>query len=189
MQLGMANAVLTTCGQAYGAKEYEALGVICQRGLVLQLGAAVLLTVLYIFSGDFLRALGQADDIAAEGQIFCRTLILQLFALAVCFPLQRFLQGQNITSPIAYFSIAALLIQILISWLAAYVFDYGLIGIGIALGISFCILDVALALYVLLSPECKKTWTGFSSSCFKGLWPYLKFAVASGVMLWYQDNS
>ena len=76
----MASAVQTVCGQAYGAKKYAAMGIICQRAIVLHLGAAVLLTFLYWFSGPVLKAIGQTDSIADQGEIFARGLIPQLYA-------------------------------------------------------------------------------------------------------------
>ncbi|CDP16068.1 unnamed protein product [Coffea canephora] len=45
--LGMASAFQTVCGQAYGAKRYSAMGMICQRAIVLHLAAAVVLTFLH----------------------------------------------------------------------------------------------------------------------------------------------
>ncbi|XP_042478264.1 protein DETOXIFICATION 35-like [Macadamia integrifolia] len=47
-------------------------------------------------------------------------------------------------------------------------------------------------IYILLSPSCKETWTGFSMKAFKGLWSYLKLTLASAVMLcleiWYNQG-
>ncbi|KAK7846902.1 protein detoxification 41 [Quercus suber] len=96
IMLGMASAVQTVRGQAYGAQKYGALGVICQRAIVLHLGAAVLLTFLYWFSGPILIAIGQSESIAEQGQVFAHGLILQLYAFAISCPMQRFLQAQNI---------------------------------------------------------------------------------------------
>ena len=72
-QLRMASAVQTVCGQAYGA-----MGIICQRAIVLHLGAAVFITFLYAFSGQFLELIGQSESIAEQGRIFAHGLIPQL---------------------------------------------------------------------------------------------------------------
>ena len=92
-QLGMASAVQTVCGQAYGVKKYGAMGIICQRAIVLHLGAAVLITFLYAFSGQFLKLIGQSESIAEQGRIFAHGLIPQLYAFAMSCPTQRFLQA------------------------------------------------------------------------------------------------
>ena len=181
----MASAVQTVCGQAYGAKKYAAMGIICQRAIVLHLGAAILLTFLYWYSGAFLKAIGQSESIAVQGQIFARGLILQVYAFALSCPMQRFLQAQNIVNPLAYIAVGVTLLHILLTWLVVNVLDSGLLGIALTLSLSWWLLVFSIALYILLSPSCKETWTGFSLKAFQGIWPYFKLTVASAVMLWY----
>ncbi|KAF7833392.1 protein DETOXIFICATION 41-like [Senna tora] len=192
IMLGMASAVQTVCGQAYGAKKYAAMGIILQRAIVLQLGAAVLLTFLYWYSGPILRLIGQADSIADDGQIFLRGLVPQLYGFAVLCPIQRFLQAQKIVNPVAFFAVVALIINVVLSWIVVYVLDYGLFAIGLVSGISWNILAIMDVLYVLLSPKCRHTFTGFSIRAFKGIWPYFKLTLASTVMLtleiWYSQG-
>lgn len=188
-QLGMASAVQTVCGQAYGAKKYAAMGVILQRAIILHLGAAVLLTFLYWFSGSFLLAIGQTESIAKSGQIFARGLILQIYAFALSCPMQRFLQAQNIVNPLAYMAVGVFLLHVLLSWIIVYVLGYGLLGAALTLSFSLWLLVFINALYILLSPKCKQTWTGFSLKAFQGIWPYFKLTVSSAVMLWYDDLS
>ncbi|KAG2717639.1 hypothetical protein I3760_03G185600 [Carya illinoinensis] len=188
----MASAVQTVCGQAYGAKKYAAMGVICQRAIILHLGAAVLLTFLYWFSGPILVAIGQSESISEQGQIFARGLIPQLYAFAISCPMQRFLQAQNIVNPLAYMSVGVFLVHIVLTWLVVYVVDYGLLGAALTLSFSWWVLVILNGLYILLSPSCKETWTGFSIKAFKGIWPYFKLTVASAVMLcleiWYNQG-
>ncbi|XP_057460568.1 protein DETOXIFICATION 41-like [Actinidia eriantha] len=189
IMLGMASAVQTVCGQAYGAKKYAAMGIICQRAIVLHLGAAVLLTFLYWFSGPVLKAIGQTDSIADQGEIFARGLIPQLYAFAISCPMQRFLQAQNIVNPLAYISVGVFLLHILLTWLVVDVLEYGLIGAALTLSLSWWILVILQGLYIVFSPLCRETWTGLSLKALKGMWPYFKLTVASAVMLcleiWY----
>ncbi|KAF8411314.1 hypothetical protein HHK36_003861 [Tetracentron sinense] len=140
IMLGMASAVQTVCGQAYGAKKYAAMGIICQRAMVLHLGAAVLLSFIYWYSGPILIAIGQSHSIAEQGQIFARGIILQLFAFALNCPMQRFLQAQNIVNPLAYIAVAVLLIHVLLTWVVVSVLNYGLLGA--ALTLSFSCLEI-----------------------------------------------
>lgn len=179
----MASAVQTVCGQAYGAKKYRAMGIVCQRALVLQFIAAILLSFLYIFSGSFLRAIGQSEAISEVGQVYARGLLPQLIAFALYCPMQRFLQAQNIINPMAVMAVAVLLFHILISWLAVFVFDFGLLGASITLSISWWVLLLTTWFYIILSPSCRHTWTGLSVKAFTGIWPYLKLTVSSAIML------
>lgn len=192
IMLGMASAVQTVCGQAYGAKKYAAMGIICQRAIVLHLGAAVILTFLYWYSGTILQAIGQSESIAEQGQVFARGLIPQLYAFALSCPMQRFLQAQNIVNPLAYMSVGVFLLHILLTWLAIDVLGYGLLGAALTLGLSWWFLVILNGLYIVLSPSCKQTWTGLSFKAFNGIWPYFKLTVASAVMLcleiWYNQG-
>ncbi|KAG6505824.1 hypothetical protein ZIOFF_038190 [Zingiber officinale] len=181
--LGMASAVQTVCGQAYGAKKYRAMGIVFQRALVLHLIAAFLLSFLYLFSGPFLRAIGQSDAIAEVGQVYSRGLLPQLIAFALYCPMQRFLQAQNIINPMAVIAVAVLLFHVLISWLAVFVLDFGLLGASITLSISWWVLVLSTWLYIILSPSCRATWTGLSVKAFTGIWPFFKLTVSSAIML------
>ncbi|EMS57758.1 Ureide permease 5 [Triticum urartu] len=49
IMLGMSTAVQTVCGQAYGARRYRAMGVVCQRALLLQFVTAVAIAFFYWF--------------------------------------------------------------------------------------------------------------------------------------------
>ncbi|KAJ0112007.1 hypothetical protein Patl1_02476 [Pistacia atlantica] len=192
IMLGMASAVQTVCGQAYGARKYSEMGIICQRAIVLHLGAAVLLTFLYWFSGPVLKAMGQSESIAEQGQIFARGLIPQLYAFALSCPMQRFLQAQNIVNPLAYMSVGVFLLHMMLTWIVVYVLDYGLIGAALTLSFSWWLLAIINGLYIVLSPSCKETWTGLSIKAFRGIWPYFKLTIASAVMLcleiWYSQG-
>ncbi|KAI9114519.1 hypothetical protein K1719_014217 [Acacia pycnantha] len=192
IMLGMASAVQTVCGQAYGARKLSAMGIICQRAIILHLGAAIILTFLYWYSGTVLKAIGQSESIAEQGQIFARGIIPQLYAFAINCPMQRFLQAQNIVNPIAYMSVGVFLLHVGLSYLVVYVLDYELIGAALTLSFSWWLLTIIYGLYILFSPKCKETWTGFSVKAFQGIWPYFKLTVASAVMLcleiWYNQG-
>ncbi|XP_057815922.1 protein DETOXIFICATION 41 [Cryptomeria japonica] len=189
IMLGMASAVQTVCGQAYGAKQFSMLGVICQRSMIIMTATATLLAFLYGFADPVLRAIGQSDSISAEGAIYAKGLIPQLFAFAIYCPMQRFLQAQNTVAPLAYLSVGTFLLHILLTWLAVDKLGFGLTGAALTLSLSWWILVIATALYIFYSPSCRHTWTGFSWMAFKGLWPFFKLTVASAFMLtleiWY----
>ncbi|XP_068645583.1 protein DETOXIFICATION 41 [Aristolochia californica] len=192
IMLGMASAVQTVCGQAFGAKKYSSLGIICQKAIVLHLGAAVLLSFIYWYSGSILRAIGQTSEIAEEGQVFARGLLPQLYAFALNCPMQRFLQAQNIVNPLAFIAVGVFLLHLVLTWLAVFVLKYGLLGAALTLSLSWWILVLLTGMYILLSPSCKESWSGFSAKAFTGLWSYFKLTVASACMLclevWYNQG-
>lgn len=191
LMLGMGSAVETLCGQAYGAHKYEMLGIYMQRSTILLMGTGLLVMLVYIFSKPILLLLGESEKVASAAAIFVYGLIPQIFAYAANFPIQKFLQAQSIINPSAYISAATLVVHLAVSWLALFVFNWGLLGASLILSLSWWIVVLAQFLYIVTSNRCKKTWTGFSVQAFSGLWEFLKLSASSAVMLcletWYME--
>ncbi|KAI4307443.1 hypothetical protein L6164_030632 [Bauhinia variegata] len=185
--LGMASALETLCGQAFGAKRYHMLGIYMQRSWIVLFFCCFLLLPFYVFATPILKLFGQPEDVAEESGIVALWLIPLHFSFAFQFPLQRFLQCQLKTPAIAWVSVLGLIVNVLTSWLFVFVWDFGVVGAAIALDISWWVLVFGLYGYVVYA--CPLTWTGFSIEAFSGLWEFLKLSIASGIMLclenWY----
>ncbi|KAL8105749.1 hypothetical protein AgCh_029517 [Apium graveolens] len=190
LMLGMGSAVETLCGQAYGASKFELLGIYLQRSAVLLTATGVLLSFAYIFSKPLLIVLGESADISAAAALFVYGLIPQIFAYALNFPIQKFLQAQSIVAPSAYISTVTLVLHLIISYFAVYKIGLGLLGASLTLSLSWWIIVVAQFVYIVKSERCKHTWTGFSlTGAFSGLPAFFRLSAASAVMLcletWY----
>ncbi|CAN1222421.1 Protein DETOXIFICATION 40 [Linum grandiflorum] len=183
LMLGMGSAVETLCGQAYGASKYQLLGLYTQRSTLLLTLTGIPLTILYIFSKPIMILLGESPAIASAAALFVYGLIPQIFAYAANFPMQKFLQSQSIVMPSACISLATLGLHFLLSWAAIYKFGLGLLGASLVLSFSWWIVVAAQFVYVVMSPRCKETWTGFSVKAFSKLGVFLKLSAASAVML------
>ncbi|KAI3859898.1 hypothetical protein MKX03_016533 [Papaver bracteatum] len=188
LMYGMASALETLCGQAYGAKRYHMLGVFLQRSWIVQFVTAIILLPLYFFASPILKLLGQPDDVAELSGLLSLWLIPLHFAYAVSFPLQRFLQSQLKAYVAAWVALFAVTIHIFMSWLLIYKLGVGVIGSVITISISWWIISLGLFCYVVCG-GCPETWGGFSVEAFSGLWDYFKLSAASGVMMcleiWY----
>lgn len=191
VMLGMGSAVQTLCGQAFGARKYEMLGLYLQRSTFLLSLVGVLLTIVYVFSKQILVLLGQSPTIASAAATFIRGLIPQIFAYAMNFPIQKFMQAQRIVAPSACISAATLCLHMLLTWVVVFKMGMGLLGASLVLSFSWWIVVVAQFVYILFSKRCKKTWNGFDVQAFSGLWGFFKLSVASAVMLaleaWYMQ--
>ncbi|KAG5047570.1 hypothetical protein JHK86_016976 [Glycine max] len=189
LMLGMGSAVETLCGQAYGAKKFNMLGIYLQRSTVLLTLAGILLTIIYIFSEPILIFLGESPRIASAAALFVYGLIPQIFAYAINFPIQKFLQAQSIVAPSAYISAATLLVHLVLSYVVVYKVGLGLLGASLVLSVSWWIIVIAQFVYIVKSERCKHTWRGFSFQAFSGLAEFFKLSAASAVMLcletWY----
>ncbi|PON68732.1 Multi antimicrobial extrusion protein [Parasponia andersonii] len=189
LMLGMGSAVETLCGQAYGAQKYGMLGVYLQRSTILLTLTGILLTVVYIFSKPILVLLGESERIAEAAALFIYGLIPQIFAYALNFPIQKFLQAQSIVAPSAYISATTLVVHLVLSWVAVYRMGLGLLGASLVLSLSWWIVVGAQFVYIVKSERCKRTWAGFTWEAFSGLPKFFKLSAASAVMLcletWY----
>ncbi|KAL9347034.1 hypothetical protein Peur_061887 [Populus x canadensis] len=190
LMLGMGSAVETLCGQAYGSNRHEMLGIYLQRSTVLLMATGIFpLLMIYIFSKPILILLGEPVNIASAAAVFVFGLIPQIFAYAANFPIQKFLQAQSIIAPSAYISLGALVVHVLLTWLAVFKWNWGLLGAGLVLSLSWWIIVVAQFVYIVMSKKCRNTWKGFSVEAFSGLWSFFKLSAASAVMLcletWY----
>ncbi|XP_049392082.1 protein DETOXIFICATION 27-like isoform X4 [Solanum stenotomum] len=186
--LGMASALETLCGQAYGAKKHHMLGIYMQRSWIVLTLCCFLLLPMYTFATPILKALGQPDDVAELSGVVALWFIPLHFSFAFQFPIQRFLQSQLKTVVIAWISLAVLAIHTVTSWLFVYKLNLGIVGAAVALDISWWLLVIGMFIYAACG-GCPETWTGFSTQAFSGLWEFFRLSAAAGVMLclenWY----
>lgn len=185
----MGSAVETLCGQAYGAGRREMLGVYLQRATVVLMLCSLPIVAVYALSRQLLVAIGEEKQVAEMASVFVYGLIPQVFAYAVNFPMQKFLQAQSIVTPGAAMSAAALAVHVAASWVAVYWIGTGLLGAALVLSLSWWILVAAQFAYIVNSQRCKDTWTGFKWEALSGLGEFVKLSMASAVMLcletWY----
>uniref|UniRef100_A0A1D1Y4U3 Protein DETOXIFICATION n=1 Tax=Anthurium amnicola TaxID=1678845 RepID=A0A1D1Y4U3_9ARAE len=182
VMLGMGSALETLCGQAFGAGELKMLGIYMQRSWIILLFTAAVLSIPYVFATPILRLLGQSDDIAELAGKFSIWMIPELFALALNFPIQKFLQAQSKVMAMAWISAATLVMHLVLSWLCIIKLGMGLVGAALTLNFAWWVLVVGQLWYVVLG-SCKDSWTGFSWLAFTDLTSFLGLSVASGVML------
>ncbi|EOA13263.1 hypothetical protein CARUB_v10026293mg [Capsella rubella] len=186
--IGMATALETLCGQAYGAKKYELFGVYLQRSWIVLFVCSILLLPMYIFASPILKLLGQPDDIAELSGVISLWAIPTHFSFAFFFPINRFLQCQLKNSVIAISSGVALVVHIFVCWLFVYVLKLGVIGTIATANVSWW-LNVFILLTYTTCGGCPLTWTGFSTEAFTRLWEFTKLSAYSGIMVclenWY----
>lgn len=181
--MGMGSALETLCGQAWGAGQYDMLGVYMQRSWVILLVTAILLSPLYIFAGPLLRLIGQQENIAASAGIFSIWMIPQLFAYAANYPIQKFLQAQSKMMVMTWITAGALVLHTFFSWLLMLKLGWGMVGAAVVLNSSWWLIVGAQFLYIVCG-GCGRAWNGFSWQAFHNLWGFVRLSLASAVMTW-----
>ncbi|KAK9271079.1 hypothetical protein L1049_026668 [Liquidambar formosana] len=188
VMLGMGSALETLCGQAYGAGQYRMLGVYMQRSWVILVTTACCLVPIYVFSPPILEVIGETTEISEAAGKFALYMIPQLFAYAVNFPIQKFLQSQRKVMVMAWISAAVLVLHAVVSWLFILKLGYGLVGAAITLNTSWWLIVIGQLMYIFIT-KSDGAWSGFSWLAFSNLWGFVKLSLASAVMLclefWY----
>ncbi|KAK8565005.1 hypothetical protein V6N13_020136 [Hibiscus sabdariffa] len=186
--LGMASALETLCGQAYGAKQYHMLGIYLQRSWIVLFVTALFLLPLYIFAAPLLIALGQDEEIATVAGYVGHFFVFVVLSFIISFTCQMFLQAQSKNMIIAYLAAFTIGIHIVLSWLLTVKLKYGLAGALISTILAYWIPNIGQLLFVTCG-GCKDTWKGFTMLAFKDLMPVVKLSLSSGAMLclelWY----
>ncbi|KAL6909818.1 hypothetical protein ACP4OV_001477 [Aristida adscensionis] len=181
--LGMASALDTLCGQAFGARQYHLLGVYKQRAMFLLTLVSVPLAVVWFYTGEILLLFGQDADIAAEAGAFARWMIPALFAYGLLQCHVRFLQTQNIVLPVMAAAGAAAACHLVVCWVLVFGLGLGSKGAALSNAVSYWVNLAILAVYVRVSGECRETWTGFSAEAFRGALGFFRLAVPSALMV------
>ncbi|GJM90898.1 hypothetical protein PR202_ga07221 [Eleusine coracana subsp. coracana] len=180
---GMACSLDTLCGQAFGAGQHSQLGVYKQRAMLVLVVVSILVAAVWANTGEILAWCGQDPEIAAGAGSYIRRLVPALFVYGALQCHVRFLQTQNLVVPVMLSSGVTAACHPAVCWLLVFKLGLGADGAALANSVSYLANLSILALYVRLSPSCKRSWTGFSGEAFRGIPDFLKLAVPSALMV------
>ena len=186
IMFGMGSALETLCGQAYGAKNLGVLGVYLQRSWILLTAMAVCMLPLYLFATPILRFFHQDEEIAVMAGRFSLYMTPQLFAYALNFPIQKFLQAQSKVMAMAAVSAAALAFHVALSWFLVVPMRTGIVGLAVALNASWWFVVLGQVAYIVMG-YCPGAWNGFEleSLALTELFSFARLSIGSAIMLWY----
>lgn len=179
---GFACALETLCGQAYGAKQYQQIGTYTYSAMFFCIAICFPISVLWIFMDKVLILLGQDPEIATEACNFSISLIPALLAFAVLRPLIHNLQSQSLILPLFLSACATLCFHILLCWYLVFKANFRIVGAALAIGLSYCLNAVILALYMRYSSSCEKTRVFIFSDIFSCIKEFFSFALPTVVM-------
>lgn len=180
---GLASALETLCGQAYGAKQYQKLGTQTYTAIFCLIIACIPLSVLWLNMGDLLIFIGQDRLISQEAGKFITWLIPALFASSLLQPIFRYFQMQSLTIPMFLSTCFTLILHIPLCWLLVFKSGLRNIGAAIAINISFWLNATILLLYMRFSSACAKTRVPLSMDVLRGFGEFFRFAIPSSIMI------
>ncbi|KAH6827717.1 MATE efflux family protein [Perilla frutescens var. hirtella] len=183
IQLGMVGGMGTLCGQAYGAKQYQKLGIFLQQSWMILVAASTLLTPIFVFAAPILKALRQDHRIAEmAGTTTALWFIPMMFLYAVLQCFNTFLQSQSKNFLLSCLVLLCLLLHVFASWLLTAKLELGVPGV-MASAVSAYLIPNAVQVVHLMCGGCRETWNGFTALAFRDLGPAIKLSLSSAAML------
>ncbi|XP_019173066.1 PREDICTED: protein DETOXIFICATION 14-like [Ipomoea nil] len=182
---GMASALETLCGQAYGALHYKKLGVYTFGAIIPLIVACIPISILWVFMDKLLMIIGQDPLISVEAKKYSIWLIPALFPYAILQPLVRYLQTQSLILPMLLSSVASLCFHVPVCWAFVFKFNLGSSGAAIAIALSYWLNVVLLGVYVRYSSSCNETRISFSFSkeVYSCIGEFVRLAIPSTGMV------
>ncbi|KAB1205629.1 MATE efflux family protein 5 [Morella rubra] len=181
--LGMASALETLCGQAYGAQQYRKLGVQAYTAIFSLTLVCLPVSMIWIYMEKLLILIGQDPLISHEAGKFTIWLVPALFAYAALQPLVRYFQTQSLVMPMLISSCASLCFHIPLCWALVFKSGLGNLGAAVAISISYWLNVIFLGLYMKFSSACAKTRVPVSMELFQGIGEFFHFAIPSAIMV------
>ncbi|KAI9120144.1 hypothetical protein K1719_008792 [Acacia pycnantha] len=179
---GMATALETLCGQAYGAKQYQKFGVQIHTGMFCLILCCLPICVLWLNLGKLLVLVGQDPLIAHEAGKFAVCLIPALFGYSTLQALVRYYLMQSLIIPLMLSSSFTICFHVAFSWTMVFKSGMGRFGGAFAIGTSYWLNVITLALYMKFSDSCAKTRVPVSMELFCGIGGFFRFAIPSSIM-------
>ncbi|XP_015068543.1 protein DETOXIFICATION 16-like [Solanum pennellii] len=181
--LGMASALETLCGQAYGAKQYHMLGIHMQRGMLVVVAISIPISIVWAFAGHIFAFCGQDVELSIHAGVYARWLIPSILPYGLLQCQLRFLQTQSRLKPLLISTGFTSLLHVFLCWALVSRLGLGNKGAALCNAISYWINALILALYIRYASSCEKTWTGFSKEGARNLPSFLSLAIPSACMI------
>ncbi|KAK2423627.1 protein DETOXIFICATION [Trifolium repens] len=183
VMVGLSGALETLCGQGFGAKEYDMLGIYLQGSCIISFIFSIIISIIWFYTEHILVLLHQSQDIAKTAALYMKFLIPGLFAYSILQNMLRFLQTQSVVMPLVILSAIPALVHVGIAYRFVQWTSLNFIGGPIATSISLWISMIMLGLYIMHAKKFENTWRGFSMQSFHYLLINIKLALPSAAMV------
>ncbi|XP_048320789.1 protein DETOXIFICATION 12-like [Ziziphus jujuba] len=181
--LGLTSGLETLCGQAYGAEQYQKLGIYTYTSIISLTLVCLPISILWIFTDKILILIGQDPSISEEAQKFSIYLIPNLFFYAILQSFIRYLQTQSLILPMLYSYLASFCLHIPLCWILIFKLKLEVIGAALAINMSSFVNVILLGFYIKYSSACEKARPVFSMEVFSTIKEFFSFGIPSALMI------
>ena len=154
----MASALDTLCSQAFGSNDKKILGVILQRGLLIELVLSIFVMVLWGISGPLFALVKLEEGITELSALYVWINICGLYPLLAYEVLKKYLQAQGVVYPQMFVALGGNLLNIFANWLLVFGLGWGFVGAPIARVVTHWTFLISLLTYLHFSKRYVDTW-------------------------------
>ncbi|WCJ44097.1 MATE efflux family protein [Euphorbia peplus] len=190
--VGLASGLEPVCSQAYGSKNWDLLSLSLQRMIIILFIAIIPISLLWVNLEYIMNFMGQDRDITAMAATYCIYSLPDLLTNTMLQPLRVFLRSQQVTKPIFYCSLVAVMFHVPLNYLLVVVMKLGVPGVAMASVVTNMNMVVLMVGYVWwVSGRWEMKWRVGIQGSGSGVGSLMKLAVPSclGICLewwWYE---
>ncbi|OQR83579.1 Multidrug/Oligosaccharidyl-lipid/Polysaccharide (MOP) Flippase Superfamily [Achlya hypogyna] len=190
----MSSALVTLCGQAYGAGNLTLMGIWLQMALLLVTVLAMPVAGWYLSVGTILTHATDDAAVVGLGARFARLLSLSIWPTLVYACLRQYLQAMHIVAPTTANGVAAIVLTVGANYFLIYTAGLGFDGSPLATVVASWFQPAALFLYCFAYKQYhQEAWGGWKfAELTRARWrTFLRMAVPLGANdgLTYLANS
>ncbi|CAK4632746.1 unnamed protein product [Aphanomyces euteiches] len=170
---GFAVALCTLCGQAYGAQNYELVGIWLQLGIFFLTLFSIPVCISFFYVEYIFIYLCDDPQVLAFASTYARYSALSIWPQCVYYALRQYFQAQEIVTPATVINVLSVVVCIAANQLLIYGMDgvvpgLGFIGSPLAQFVASIFQPLALILYsCFFRRHHEKTWYGFTWECLE----------------------
>jgi len=181
--------------QAHGAGDGEGAALALQRGLIIAAAVSIPLIALWLVTGPVLVALGQDPHVSELAQAYLLARLPSAVGFNLYVALRQYLAGRGLTRPAMWVMFLCNALNVFLNWLLIFgnlgFPALGLVGAGLATGISNGVLPILLWIWILHFRLHEGAWRSWDERSFdrKGLVRYVRLGFPVGLQLALEANA
>uniref|UniRef100_A0A3Q2VP66 Multidrug and toxin extrusion protein n=1 Tax=Haplochromis burtoni TaxID=8153 RepID=A0A3Q2VP66_HAPBU len=189
---GLALACDTLISQTFGSKNMKRVGVILQRSSLILLAFCLPCWAIIMNSYSLLILMHQEEEVARIAQIYVMAFLpavpVRMVALHTGLLIMSFKKKifQGIILPQMYTAGIANVLNLGFNYVLIFTLNLGIIGSAIANSLAQITLCLLLYGYIRIRKLHQKTWGGWSTECLQEWGSYMKLAVPSLLMVYFE---
>ncbi|ETW09589.1 hypothetical protein H310_00132 [Aphanomyces invadans] len=170
---GFAVALCTLCGQAYGAQNYELVGIWLQLGIFFLTMFSIPVCISFFYVEHIFVYLCDDAEVLGYASTYSRYSALSIWPQCVYYALRQYFQAQEIVTPATVINMLSVGVciganQVLIYGIEGVLPGLGFIGSPLAQFAAAIFQPLALILYsCFFRRHHEKTWYGFTWECLE----------------------